>query len=232
MVQEANCLLVQEQAVQELKEKIVLQAERIIGEYDGAQRRPIAKALKLLRVGKVPESCGHHELDKELQKLDRAVLGLSDLSKRYEEHYDNSALTLRKTILGMTENNAFREALTWQNLEALHGSIEALQKMPLHNNSSDSRRREAVVVSYIQRYSTKNSSIGFFGPVGWGYLRDKEMHLDLHSGGALVKNTRVYFEHWAIQLIADKLSEDSKVKEFIPLKNPSSSTYSFPQSLF
>jgi hypothetical protein len=38
------------------------------------------------------------------------------------------------------------------------------------------RRREEVIASYWQRYCSKNDTIGFFGPLGWGGFSGNGFH--------------------------------------------------------
>ncbi len=68
-------------------------------------------------------------------------------------------------LAALAGNPRFREALTWQNLDALRN---ALDRLATAASGSTHRRRLETVASYWQRYCAKNDTIGFFGPVGWG----------------------------------------------------------------
>jgi hypothetical protein len=50
---------------------------------------------------------------------------------------------------------------------------------------ADRRRREAIVASYWQRYSAKNDTIGFFGPLTWGRIELRRRGLDALEGPVL-----------------------------------------------
>jgi len=65
---------------------------------------------------------------------------------------------------------AFREAVTWQNRDVLANAVDGLLKAA--GQTSNQRRREEIVARYWQRYCAKNDTIGSFGPLAWGELRD------------------------------------------------------------
>ena len=111
---------------------------------------------------------------------------------------------------------AFREALVWQNRNALHGTVDTLLASPAHANDSTTRRRELVVASYVQRYCTKNESIGFFGPWGYGTFRDGGPMLKLQPGATLLARRHVFFEYWAIDQLATHLTQLDGVRPWLP----------------
>jgi hypothetical protein len=106
----------------------------------------------------------------------------------------------------------FREALLWQNRGAVHGGIAALLRRPLDATDAKTRKLERAVAIYLQRYCVKNDTIGFFGPVGWGMLDDQVVEPRIVPGPALLDRRTVYFEHWAINALADQLSEDRALR--------------------
>src|SRR5207248_706705 len=63
---------------------------------------------------------------------------------------------------------------------------------------SKERRREEIVARYWQRYCSKNDTIGFFGPLAWGELRDDGPALTQHSRG-LVSERTVHIETWCLE---------------------------------
>jgi hypothetical protein len=73
-------------------------------------------------------------------------------------------------VSGLDAFGAFREALTWQNRGALATAADGLLKDGV--KPSRRRQREEVVARYWQRYCSKNDTIGFFGPLAWGEVRD------------------------------------------------------------
>jgi hypothetical protein len=94
----------------------------------------------------------------------------------------------------------FREAVAWQNRQALVTQIEAIAHA-LPQSPSKRRRREAVVANYWQRYCAKNDMIGFFGPLAWGRIRDDGPAIVTRSRG-LIAQREVHFETWCMDALA------------------------------
>jgi Lantibiotic dehydratase, N terminus len=105
----------------------------------------------------------------------------------------------------------FREAVTWQSRSALKDGMDRLGE----GDTSKQRRRERVVASYAQRYCTKNDSIGFFGPFGYGEIDRSVATIDVQPGPTLLARRRVYFEQWAIDVLAEALVERESLHPFI-----------------
>lgn len=116
----------------------------------------------------------------------------------------------------------FREALTWQNRAALHGSIDSLLRRAPGATDSETRRHERVAALYLQRYCVKNETIGFFGPVGWAELAPTGPALQVLTGPGLLAERHVYFERWCIAALAEKLSGSRELKAGLaPRRMPS-----------
>jgi hypothetical protein len=105
----------------------------------------------------------------------------------------------------------FREAVAWQSRSALRDGMDRLGEA----NTSKQRRRERLVASYAQRYCTKNDSIGFFGPFACGEIDRDVAALEVRPGPALLARRRVYFEQWAIDVLAEALVEREALRPFI-----------------
>jgi hypothetical protein len=78
----------------------------------------------------------------------------------------------------------------------------------VEGRSSDHRRTEALVTSYVQRYCTKNDTIGFFGPVGWARQVDDGALLRAEPGPGLLASRTAYFEGWAVDTLGQALAGD------------------------
>jgi hypothetical protein len=64
-----------------------------------------------------------------------------------------------------------------------------------------------VVASYWQRYCAKNDTIGFFGPLAWGEVRDEGPALEQRSRG-LVRERTVHIETWALERFLQAFTDD------------------------
>jgi hypothetical protein len=101
----------------------------------------------------------------------------------------------------------FREAVAWQNRAGLANAVD---KLGAATKPSRMRQREELVASYWQRYCAKNDTIGFFGPLAWGRVAADGAALTVRSG-ELVAAREVHFEGWAVQALAQALSDDLQV---------------------
>ena len=139
------------------------------------------------------------------------------LKSDFRESFKADALLISKAIKEVATSKAFREAVTWQNRHALHGSIDALLGMSERRDVGvrDRRRREEVVASYLQRYCAKNDTIGFFGPVGWAEMSTTGDPIQARPGPTILAQRDVYFEMWCIEELTQALTRDWKSREWI-----------------
>ena len=96
---------------------------------------------------------------------------------------------------------AFREALAWQSRDSLARAVDKHAR-EVRDSPSRIKRRQDVVARYWQRYCSKNDTIGFFGPLGWGEFSD-EAGAGLTARVGAVDHVRVvHFENWAVEAVA------------------------------
>ena len=116
---------------------------------------------------------------------------------------------------------AFREAVTWQNRRAIHGSIESLLRQPEGRTSSKVRRDELLIASYAQRYCCKNERAGFFGASVPARLVEQGPALAVRQGDASIARRVTYLEPWAIDALANQLATDPELRpELRPRRMP------------
>jgi Lantibiotic dehydratase, N terminus len=114
---------------------------------------------------------------------------------------DNEQARLRD----VAADPAFREAVTWQNRDVLASAVDGL--LEAGGAPSEERRREEVVARYWQRYCSKNDTIGFFGPLAWGELREDGPALTQRSR-ALVRERTVHLETWCLERFLQTVTDD------------------------
>jgi hypothetical protein len=134
----------------------------------------------------------------------------------YRDVFAEEALRIGRAIRDVARWPVFREAVTWQSRAAIHGTIDALLRTEPGRADSETRRREHLVVSYLQRYCTKNESIGFFGPWGWGRFSRDGAPIAFRAGPTLIAGRRVFFEYWAIDALAARLASDPSLRPWLP----------------
>lgn len=132
-----------------------------------------------------------------------------------------SAATLRSSqaLHTLARQDRFREAITWQNRQAIHSGIDSLLHYTPAQTSQNTkqRRHEALVVHYLQRYAMKNDSIGFFGPIGIAQVEPEEKTIAVQPGPCLLASRHVYFEGWCIDALAEALATN---KQILPWCSP------------
>lgn len=114
----------------------------------------------------------------------------------------------------------FREAVTWQNPNALP-TLDRLARGDGYRPSV-ARHRELTVVRYWQRYCAKNETVGFFGPVCWARLDDQApAAVTARPGATLLRERRVAFESWALAAYGQVLADDPELRMWLtPVRQP------------
>ncbi len=142
--------------------------------------------------------------------------------REFEERYAEGKRQTASAILDRANDERFREAIAWQNAHALHSAVARLARSETTVSSNrSSRRREDLVASYLQRYCTKNDTIGFFGPVGWATITRQVAALEVTSKVQSLAARHVYFEEWPMQALAQRLSGDARYRPwFVPRMLP------------
>lgn len=85
--------------------------------------------------------------------------------------------------------------------------------------TSHVRARELTWTSYLQRVTTKNETISFFGPSTWGKFDVEEpaaASIDLSE--QLVAEREVYVERWVCEALAELISSDAEAQELLPVR--------------
>jgi hypothetical protein len=152
-------------------------------------------------------------LDAYLAAHARIETGRADFRRSFERASER----VSQEILMIARDSRFREAVTWQNRHALHGSIAALLQMSPEagQRSAERRKREALVANYLQRYCVKNDSIGFFGPIGWASLNPDGEPLTVQPGPDLLAARHVYLEAWCVDALTETLMRNKALRRWI-----------------
>jgi hypothetical protein len=116
-------------------------------------------------------------------------------------------------LQGVARDARFREAILWQNRAVLETGVDRMAAREAGGKLSSKRRQhERVVASYLQRFCTKNDTIGFFGPVGWASLGLEAEPIVVRHTAELLADRRVFFEGWCIDAVAAALCADQTLR--------------------
>lgn len=114
-----------------------------------------------------------------------------------------------------------RLAVTWQNRGVLATGIDPLLAHIDEGRRRDSRRRarESTLVTYVQRYCTKNETIGFFGPIAWAGL-DPALRaaVAVRPGSGLLSGADVHMEGWAVDAVAAHFAERFDLRPWLAVR--------------
>jgi hypothetical protein len=185
--------------------------------------RTLRRAEKQVFKGQLPDAAELPESIRALVQATRATLThLNTCLERFEPALRADNERVAAAIHAIATNPRFREAITWQNRHALHTGVDALLRgTPSAKADKKTRRRQELIANYVQRYSVKNDSIGFFGPVGWAKANPEQATTSVELGADLVKTRTVYFEDWGITKLAALLSQDERLRIWcIPYRMP------------
>ncbi|MFD2767148.1 thioesterase domain-containing protein [Micromonospora eburnea] len=120
-----------------------------------------------------------------------------------------------EAIYDLAGEPRFREAVTWQNLNALV-ALDGVRRGGPDERSHDKRRaREQVIGRYWQRYAAKNDTIGFFGPICWIGISATDA-TTVTPGPALTRQRMVTFERRALSAFGDRIAADPVARRWLP----------------
>lgn len=128
----------------------------------------------------------------------------------FSSAFDSEISRLPAVINELADDRRLREAITWQNPRFVGTCLDRGRSAARRN--SGSRQREMAIASYVQRYTTKNESIGFFGPVGWAAWAPDAAGSSCVPGPGLIARRTVYFESWAIDSVARAFAERPELR--------------------
>ncbi len=189
--------------------------------WDAVRRHdPLVRLFRLLKKGKLPKS---HASDTPTLAALRAARADAETARQHLR--DVFAATLAQTsqtIYAISQSEHFREALIWQNRHAFHTSVAVLrQPDDAVARGSWHRKDEELIASYVQRYSVKNDTIGFFGPVGWASFLPDGPAATTTPGAGLLAARNVYLEVWGVDALAEALGRNRALYPWIaPRRDP------------
>ncbi len=155
------------------------------------------------------------EMNLPLEALGRAQDELTVARGEAERCIEAALSGISDALRDVGRDARFREAVLWQNRQAVHQGIDVLLRTPAGTRNAQSRKHEKLVIRYLQRYCAKNETIGFFGPIGWAIGAIDGPPLTQRPGPSLVAGRKVHFEYWAINALAEALSRSHDLRKWL-----------------
>ena len=206
----ADDLLDAEQHTERLLDEALTALRSDLEAAEPQDREPLLRAIQTLKKGKLPKPLSSSGSGQErLEILRDARSQLEPIAKNYRESFLAATDKTSQAIRDLIAESRFRCAVTWQNRQAIHTSINSLLRKTAGSGPRGSKQRqhEEMVASYLQRYCVKNDTIGFFGPMGWGKFLEDGYSVEVRPGETLLAKRSVRFEGWCIDRIAETLAQ-------------------------
>ena len=185
---------------------------------DKQARAPLMKAMRLLKMSKLPGPLGESgPAQLALDSLRIATDRVDKLATQFGQSFTEGVTQVSREIRGLLSSDQFLEAIIWQNRQAFHTAVDLLRQEPSRDayRGSKQRQHEELIANYWQRYCVKNDTIGFFGPVGWAKLNSHGDPLIVKPGPSLLASREVYIEWWCIDALAQKFAANDSVKPWL-----------------
>jgi len=214
----ADSILRAEQDAEEARTQAINELRRCLERQNIGEPESLMRALQRLRKRKLPKPI-EQECDarKAIDRYRDAHAIVESAWEVFRQVFESAVTKTSQTLHEVARTNRFREAVIWQNRRALHTGIDSLLKKSQENapRGSKVRQYEEMVASYLQRYCTKNETIGFFGPVGWAKLVSAGPPISAQPGPSLLARREVYFEGWCIDALADSISRRPSMRGWL-----------------
>jgi hypothetical protein len=137
-----------------------------------------------------------------------------------EDEYRDLILEKRKILFELISDSLFLEAVYTSSPDSYLRIKSLINKGSKLQINGRNRQHLRMAWSYIQRFYTKNDTVSFFGPLSWSEFSNNIDYVSIkkkkESPNWLLER-KFFFEHWIIQCIADKVSNDIFFKDLIPL---------------
>lgn len=182
------------------------------------QRRLLNRAIGRIRKDKPPETFDLPAGSQQAVEAFRSAHARTETARlAFEQVFQAGVDRISRVLYETVHAPRFREAVIWQNRQALARLDHSIGQAPVAPPSRNSqyRRDEELVASYLQRYCVKNDTIGFFGPVGWAKLASDGAALRARPGDDLLATRQVYFESWCIETLAETLARDKALRPWL-----------------
>ncbi|MEO7261465.1 MAG: lantibiotic dehydratase [Jatrophihabitantaceae bacterium] len=127
----------------------------------------------------------------------------------YQDAYAAAVQRLSEAVRALAGDRRFREAIAWQNPALVPTCLDKIRGGEPRN--ARGRNHEQAIVNYLQRYTLKNETIGFFGPVGWASADPGVAGLSVRPGPDLLTHRTTYFESWGIDELAEAIAGQPEI---------------------
>lgn len=195
-----------------LRRKIIEALYEKIGNSSDAEIKKINKLKNKFRKNVVGDySFLPAEIVNDFQVYEQLKKQDTDKKAKFAEQFDADWEEVGAKLWNIGKRCDLQEAIIWQNRQAYRDFIKPWLETPheISRKNVRNKRKELLLTSYLQRYTTKNDSIGFFGPVTWGQISEAEKGIIVNEGENFLAYRNVFTEGWAIDIMADTFTKET-----------------------
>jgi hypothetical protein len=150
--------------------------------------------------------------DPDLARQADSCLRSETTGEQYAKAFAEAEKRLAQGIAAVARDPDLRTAVAWQNPQMLTNMLDRMtSEVPRRKKE---RKRERAVSAYLQRYTHKNDTIGFYGPAAWARFSPGRP-FSVRTGPDLVRERRTYFENWAIDELATVLARREEIRPWL-----------------
>ena len=184
---------------------------------DRTRRAPLLALLTRLNAGRPIEFAESSALAAALSNYNQHLGRVESLRTSLAGEFRTAHLQVSHVLNEAASSPRFHEAVIWQNRSAWHAGIklQLLEPVNLSKRSFKQRRREELIAMYLQRYCTKNDTIGFFGPVGWAQFVPEGEAIEVRPGRELLAARNVYIESWCMDEVAETIGREPSLRPWL-----------------
>ncbi|MFI6265918.1 thioesterase domain-containing protein [Micromonospora sp. NPDC051006] len=137
--------------------------------------------------------------------------------EQFDKEFAEAVTATGRRLTELAGDPLLREAVTWQNRNALVALDGLRRGGPDAPRNVRRRDRERALLKYWQRYCGKNETVGFFGPSCWATIDPSfPGTAEIRPGPTLTRRRWVWFESWALTAYADRIGQDLAVRGWWP----------------
>ncbi|MFI6230887.1 lantibiotic dehydratase [Micromonospora echinospora] len=153
-----------------------------------------------------------------LRSAGHAAEQLRDFLAAAEEQ-QHTGSGLREVVERFATDPWLLEAMCWQNPTIVNSWLGRYATEGVGGTKRPTYYRGKLLTLgvYLQRYATRNETIGFFGPIAWAHLDPgRDLLVEVGGKGERVRHT-TYFEPWALTALARAWEADPEVRWHLPV---------------
>lgn len=194
--------------VQRRLDPVMLALKQAIDAVASRARGPLRDKRRDILRGRLPAEPRTEIEDALVRAIDRKAAAQAE----FVAAFGRAGAIVQERITRIAADPRLREAALWQN----HQSLRRIEQKLADPRARHQRRSAEFIAMLIQRYTLKNDSIGFFGPVVWAALSDRPLSAEIRPGPGLVDQRHTYFESWCVDALAEQLDKDPAVRPWMP----------------